>query len=135
ATWPLADDPMGVRMNSLPKYVASRTLSEVTWNATLLTGDVAVAVAKLKETGAQIQVHGSGTLVQTLLRANLVDELHLVTIPVLLGGGKRLFGDGTIPGRFDLVASEVALTGAVLARYARAGDLEYGAVGPETGNW
>jgi dihydrofolate reductase len=135
-TWPLAaDDPIGTRMNSLPKYVASRTLTEVTWNATLLTGDTAVAVAKLKAAGAQIQVHGSGTLVQTLLRADVVDEFHLVTIPVLLGTGKRLFGDGTVPGRFELVTSETAPSGAVLARYARAGDLEYGAMGPETGNW
>lgn len=136
ATWPLADDPMAARMNSLPKYVASRTLSEVTWNATLLTGDVAVAVAKLKaEASGRIQVHGSGTLVQTLLRADLVDEFHLVTIPVLLGAGKRLFGDGTAPANLQLVEAVPLPSGAVLTRYARAGDLEYGAMGPETGNW
>jgi len=137
ATWPLADDPIAAMMNGLPKYVASRTLADVTWaNSTLLTGDVATAVGKLKaEAGAQIQVHGSGTLVQALLRADLVDEFHLVTIPVLLGRGKRLFGDGTIPANLRLVAAQALPTGAVMARYARAGDLEYGAMGPETGNW
>src|SRR5690242_11308610 len=95
ATWPLAgaDDPIGARMNSLPKYVASRTLDSVSWqNAHLLTGDVAAAVRGLKEADGgeirgEIQVHGSGGLVQELLRHDLVDEFHLVAFPVLIGSG------------------------------------------------
>jgi dihydrofolate reductase len=139
ATWPLAaaDDPIGSRWNAVPKFVASRTLTSVSWqNSTLLEGDAAGAVADLKKTdGGEIQVHGSGQLVQTLLAHDLVDELHLVVIPVLIGSGKRLFGGGTVPARFDLVASATTRSGVVVARYARAGELVYGALGPETGNW
>jgi dihydrofolate reductase len=139
ATWPLAgaEDPIGARWNAVPKFVASRTLTSVSWhNSTLLSGDAADAVAELKKTdGGEIQVHGSGELVQTLLAHDLVDELHLVAIPVLIGSGKRLFGSGTVPARFDLVASATTRSGVVVGRYARAGDVLYGALGPETGNW
>jgi dihydrofolate reductase len=139
ATWPLAaaDDPIGSKWAAVRKYVTSRTLTSVTWqNSTLLEGDVADAVADLKKSdGGEIQVHGSGQLVQTLLAHDLVDELHLVVIPVLIGSGKRLFGSGTVPARFDLVAAATTRSGVVVGRYARAGDLTYGAVGPETGNW
>ena len=139
ATWPLAgaDDPIGSKWNTAPKYVASRTLTSVSWqNSTLLEGDVADAVAELKKSdGGEIQVHGSVQLVQTLLAHDLVDELHLVVIPVLIGSGKRLFGSGTVPARFDLVASATTRSGVVVGRYARAGAITYGALGPETGNW
>jgi dihydrofolate reductase len=139
ATWPLAaaDDPIGSKWAAVRKYVASRTLTSVTWqNSVLLEGDVADAVAGLKKSdGGEIQVHGSGQLVQTLLAHDLVDELHLVVIPVLIGSGKRLFGSGTVPARFDLVAAATTRSGVVVGRYARAGGVTYGAVGPETGNW
>jgi dihydrofolate reductase len=139
ATWPLAeaDDPIGSKLNSMPKYVASRTLETVSWqNSTLLTGDVAEAVGELKRgDGDEIQVHGSGGLVQTLFEHDLVDELHLLVFPVLLGSGKRLFGEGTIPAALKLVSSTVSATGVVISTYARDGKLEYGAMGPETGNW
>lgn len=139
ATWPLADadDPIGARMNSLPKYVASRTLEAVSWqNSTLLTGDVAEAVAKLKRAdGAEIQVHGSGGLSQTLLAHDLVDEFHLLVFPVLLGAGKRLFGTGTVPAALTLAAVTTMPGGAVICTYTRAGVVEHGAMGPETGNW
>jgi dihydrofolate reductase len=139
ATWPLAaaDDPIGSRWNALPKFVASRSLTSVSWqNTTLLTGEVPDAVAELKKAeGGEIQVHGSGRLVQTLLAHDLVDELHLVVIPVLVGSGRRLFGSGTVPARFDLVAAATTRSGVVVGRYARAGELVYGALGPETGNW
>ncbi|TQM45493.1 dihydrofolate reductase family protein [Pseudonocardia cypriaca] len=139
ATWPLAsaDDPIGSKWNAVPKYVASRTLTSVSWqNSTLLDGEAADAVAELKKSdGGEIQVHGSGQLVQTLLTHDLVDELHLVVIPVLIGSGKRLFGSGTVPARFDLVASATTRSGVVVGRYARAGAITYGALGPETGNW
>ncbi|MGI5243494.1 dihydrofolate reductase family protein [Dactylosporangium sp. CA-139066] len=139
ATWPLAgdDDPIGATMNRLPKYVASRTLDSVGWrNATLLAGDAAAAVAALKAgDGGEIQVHGSGDLVQTLLAHDLVDAFHLVTFPVLLGRGKRLFAAGTAPAGLELVNTAASATGVVVSTYARGGRLEYGAMGPETGNW
>ncbi|GAA1314818.1 dihydrofolate reductase family protein [Saccharothrix xinjiangensis] len=137
-SWPLAadDDPIGAKLNAVPKHVASRTLTEVTWrNSALLTGDVADAVAALKRDGdGEVQVHGSGDLVQTLLAHDLVDEFHLVVLPVLVGSGKRLFGAGTAPAALRPVRT-VALGNAVATTYARAGGLEYGAMGPETGNW
>ena len=139
ATWPLAaaDDPIGSRWNAVRKFVASWTLTSVRWqNSRLLDGDIAAAVAELKKSdGGEIQVHGSGQLVQTLLAHDLVDELQMVVIPVVIGSGKRLFGSGTVPARFDLVASATTRSGVVVGRYARAGALTYGAVGPETGNW
>lgn len=139
ATWPLAadDDPIGATMNRLPKYVASRTLQTVGWrNATLLSGDAAAAVAELKAgDGGEIQVHGSGGLVQTLLAHDLVDEFHLVTFPVLLGTGARLFARGTTPAGLKLRTCAASETGVVVSTYARGGKLGYGAMGPETGNW
>jgi dihydrofolate reductase len=139
ATWPLAEagDPIGSKLNGMPKYVASRTLDAVSWqNSTLLTGDVAEAVAELKRgDGDEIQVHGSGDLIQTLIRHDLVDEFHLLVFPVLVGPGKRLFGDGTVAARLKLADTTAMKTGVVVSTYARDGGLEYGAMGPETGNW
>jgi dihydrofolate reductase len=139
ATWPLAgaDDPIGAQMNGLPKYVASRTLDTVSWQgSTLITGDVAKAVGELKQgEGGEIQVHGSGGLIQTLLAHDLVDEFHLLVFPVLLGSGKRLFADGTIPAGLELVDGTTWGTGVFTGTYARRGKVEYGALGPEIGNW
>ena len=124
------------KLNRLPKFVASRTLDTVTWNnSSLLKGDVAQAVAKLKaQTGGEIQVHGSGNLIQTLLQHDLVDTLRIWQFPVVLGTGKRLFGDGTLPRSFRLVDTQLNTTGAVLHVYERAGGLKYGEVevGQET---
>ena len=107
-SWPNATDPAdqaATALNSLPKFVASRTLRSVEWtNSTLLRGDVAEAVAKLKaQEGGEIQVHGCGNLLQTLLRHDLVDTLRIWQFPVVLGTGKRLFAEGTIPRSFRLV--------------------------------
>ncbi|MFG2172315.1 dihydrofolate reductase family protein [Streptomyces niveus] len=139
ATWPLAeaDDPIGSKMNSVRKYVASRTLDTVSWqNSTLLTDDVAEAVARLKQEGdGEIQVHGSGDLIQTLIAHDLVDEFHVLVFPVLVGSGKRLFGRGTVPAGLKLVDTARSESGVVISTYARAGKVEYGAMGPETGNW
>ncbi|MET9557859.1 dihydrofolate reductase family protein [Streptomyces sp. NPDC006645] len=139
ATWPLAeaDDPIGSKMNGMRKYVASRTLDTVSWqNSTLLTGDVAEAVARLKQEGdGEIQVHGSGDLLQTLIENDLVDEFHVLVFPVLVGSGKRLFGRGTVPAGLKLVDTARSESGVVISTYARAGKVEYGAMGPETGNW
>ena len=140
ATWPLADadDPVGAKLNAMPKYVASRTLGTVTWtNSTLLTGDVPEAVRELKraEDGVEIQVHGSPGLLQTLLEHDLVDEFAVFTFPVLIGSGTRLFGDGTAPGKLRLTDVTSFGGGIVASTYVRDGKLEYGAMGPETGNW
>jgi dihydrofolate reductase len=108
--------------------VASRTLDAVEWsNSTLLEGDVAEAVAALKdEDGPEIQVHGSGNLLQTLLEHDLVDRLQLMIFPVVLGTGKRLFGDGAVPAGLKLVDSSVFSSGVVLVAYEREGDVRYG---------
>ena len=136
-SWPNATDPGDAAANALntrPKYVASTTLKNLAWNnSTLLDGDVASAVAKLKQQDGtagndEIQVHGSSKLLQTLLRHDLVDTLRLWQFPLVLGSGKRLFGEGTIPGSFRLVDTQLAKTGAVLHVYERAGRLRYGEV-------
>jgi dihydrofolate reductase len=139
ASWPNATDPadeIATVLNTRPKFVASRTLDRVDWsNSTLLQGDVAGEVARLKaQEGGEIQVHGSGDLLQTLLRHDLVDTLRLWQFPVVLGTGKRLFGEGAIPRGFRLVETRQSSTGAVLHVYERAGDLRYGEVevGQET---
>jgi dihydrofolate reductase len=132
-SWPNATDPadeIATALNTRPKFVASRTLDKVEWNnSILLKGEVAEAVSKLKaEEGGEIQVHGSCDLLQTLLRHDLIDTLRIWQFPVLLGAGKRLFGQGTIPRSFQLVETQLNTTGAVLHVYDRAGDLKYGEV-------
>lgn len=130
AHWPHAgdEDPTAAQLNSMHKYVASRTLDKVEWNnSTLLEGDVAEAVAKLKqESGGEIHVTGSGDLIQTLLRHDLVDEFVLWTFPVVLGTGKRLFGEGTVPAGLTCVDTNVSTTGVIISTYRRAGAVEYG---------
>jgi dihydrofolate reductase len=135
ASWPLIgdEDPIGAKLNHMPKYVASRTLETAEWtNTTVLSGDLAEEVAKLKERpGGEIHVSGSGNLVQTLLRHDLVDEFVLLVFPVLVGPGKRLFGEGTLPGTWELVDTASTGTGVTISTYRRRGPLEVGAVGPE----
>jgi dihydrofolate reductase len=137
ASWPLVgdDDPIAAKLNRVPKYVASRTPRRLEWNnSTLLSGDVAEEVAKLKQEGGDdIHVSGSGGLVQTLLRHDLVDEFRLLLFPVLVGAGKRLFADGTIPRSLELVDTTTSGTGVMICSYRRKGELETGAVGPEVG--
>jgi dihydrofolate reductase len=137
-SWPMVgdEDPIAKQLNSIPKYVVSRTLSSVDWNnSTLLTGDVAEEVSKLKQPeGGEIHVSGSSELIQTLLKHDLVDEFDLLTFPVVLGTGKRLFGDGTLPRSLSLVDSTTSKTGVMVTTYRRGGELEYGAFGPEQEN-
>jgi dihydrofolate reductase len=132
--WPQVtdpDNPIAGMLNRLPKYVASRTLDHVEWNnSTLIKGDVAEEVAKLKgEPGRELQVHGSGDLAQTLMRHDLVDEYRLFINPVVLGTGKRLFGEGAVPAAMRLTGSTPSSTGAVALVYERAGKPEYGEFG------
>jgi dihydrofolate reductase len=135
ASWPLVgdEDPVAAVLNSIPKYVASRTLTSAEWNnSTIISGDVAEAVTALKqEAGGEIQVHGSGDLVQTLLRHDLVDEFRVLTAPVLVGSGKRLFGDGTIPRDLRLVDTRMTPAGVTISTYERSGELTVGAYGAE----
>ncbi len=117
------------KLNSMRKYVASRTLRRAEWhNSTLLPGDAAAAVARLKEeeAGGEIQVAGSSNLIQTLLKHDLIDEFRLWVFPVMIGSGKRLFGNGTIPGALRLVDTKASSTGVVIHRFERAGKLEHG---------
>jgi dihydrofolate reductase len=131
AHWPRVtdpDDPVATKLNSMRKYVVSRTLGKVEWNnSSLISHDAPVGVARLKEqAGGEIQVHGSGNLIQMLLKQDLVDEFRLWVFPLILGPGKRLFGDGTTPRAFQLVDTKVSSTGVAIHRYVRAGAVEYG---------
>jgi dihydrofolate reductase len=121
AYWPTApeDDPYGRHMNSTPKYVASRTLRDVEWqNSTLIKGDVAEEVARLKEQPRKnIAVLGSGDLVQTLLEHDLVDEFFLAVYPIVLGSGKRLFREAGQVRKLSLVDSKPTSTGGVILTY------------------
>ena len=130
AYWPYqpADSPIARTLNAARKHVASRTLEKLDWNnATLLQGDVAAAVAALKsQAGPDLQIIGSGNLVQTLRGASLIDEYNVWTFPVVLGRGKRLFEEGARPGALRLVESTTSATGVVMSTYAPAGDVPPG---------
>ena len=132
AYWPFVKDgpdrAIAARINKAKKYVASKTLRKLDWsNSELLKGDVPKEIRKLKEQdGPDIQVHGSGNLIQTLLKHDLVDEFWLKTFPVTLGRGKRLFADGTIPAGLKLLESQISPSGVILAQYARAGEVKTG---------
>ena len=115
-------------VNDATKYVVSRSPIRFTWsNSVHVGGDVASQLKKMKaQDGPDLQVHGSGNLVQTLLKHDLVDELWLKIFPLTLGPGKRLFVDGAIPAAFELVESEVSPKGVIVASYVRAGRVETG---------
>lgn len=132
--WPHAPEGEGSpapALNAATKYVASRGNPALTWEkSVLLTGDVVEAIAALKETaGPQLQVHGSGNLVQTLLRAGLVDRWHLVIHPVLVGSGRRLFAEGTMPTALRMVESQITSGGTILATYEPDGPIQLGTMG------
>jgi dihydrofolate reductase len=128
AHWPHSDEPGAEDLNEARKYVATTTLKSADWNnTTILDGDVVEQIAALKEQdGPEIQVSGSSNLIQTLLANDLVDELRLMIFPIVVGGGKRLFGDGTVPSLFTVRDSSTSTTGVVMAAYERAGDVEPG---------
>jgi dihydrofolate reductase len=118
--WNTQDSPFTPALNNADKYVASRTLSEpLRWpNSTLLRGDLSAAVAQLKQQpGSDLIVMGSGELIQTLVRHDLIDEYLLMVHPLVLGSGRRLFTDGTPPARMRLVESATSTTGVQIATY------------------
>ncbi|MBA2962295.1 MULTISPECIES: dihydrofolate reductase family protein [Ramlibacter] len=131
AYWPYqpADHPIAQSLNATRKHVASRTLKgELAWNnSTLLRGDVAEAVAALKsQAGPDLQIIGSGNLIQTLQAASLIDEYNVWTFPVVLGRGKRLFEASARPCGLRLVASQAADSGVVMSTYVPAGAVPEG---------
>ena len=128
AHWPHAREEEGAGVfNNATKYVVSTTLETAEWQNSTVIRDVVGEIGRLKEQdGPEIQVHGSANLIQTLLKHDLVDEFRLWVFPVLLGGGKRLFGDGTIPAGLRLVDTKTSTTGVIIATYERAGAINYG---------
>ena len=128
AHWPHSDEEVATPLNDATKYVASRGRPALTWeNSVLLEGEAGEAVARLKQTeGPDLQVHGSMDLVQTLLRHRLVDELWLWTFPVVLGSGKRLFRDDTVPTALRLTDRTESTTGVMIATYELDGEVTTG---------
>jgi len=126
--WPQVTDETGRGINEATKYVVSHRPVDTDWKTTvLIDGDAVAKIKQLKaDDGPELQVHGSGNLIQTLLKHDLVDELWLKTFPVVLGTGKRLFADGTMPAGLSVVESSVSPSGVVVASYARAGDVKTG---------
>lgn len=120
AAWPTMTDTgeFGGKMNTMPKYVASTTLQDVTWNASLIKGDVAEAVSKLKQQpGQDILVAGSGVLVHTLMQHDLIDEYRFMVHPIILGSGKRLFREGSDTKTLKLVETKTFSSGIVVLTY------------------
>jgi dihydrofolate reductase len=129
AYWPHATEQAGAKpLNDATKYVASRGHPTLEWsNSILIEGDAAEGVAALKkEDGPELQVHGSGNLIQTLMRHNLVDQYRLWLFPLVIGSGKRLFSEGAIPSALKLVDSTVSTTGVVIGTYEPAGEIVTG---------
>jgi dihydrofolate reductase len=130
AYWP-KQDPSNmptVPFNKAIKYVVSGSSPKLDWEkSVLINGDVAAKLKELKkQDGPMLQVHGSGNMIQTLLKNDLVDELWLKIFPVTLGKGKRLFEDGSIPAGFKLLDSKTSPSGVIFANYERSGDVKTG---------
>ncbi|ARP73085.1 deaminase [Streptomyces pluripotens] len=131
AYWPQVTDPadpVASRLNGLPKHVVSSTLTSPGWSGTtVVCGDLAREVTALKErTDGELQVHGSGALVRSLVDLRLLDTLHLLTFPVVLGAGRRLFVEGAVPTRFTHTAGRVTVSGVSIQSYDLSGRPEYG---------
>jgi dihydrofolate reductase len=129
AYWPHAPEEAGAKpLNDATKYVASRSRPTLEWGpSVLIEGDAAEGIAGLKKDDRpELQVHGSGNLIQTLMRHNLVDQYRLWLFPLVIGSGKRLFSDGTIPSALRLVDSKVSTTGVVIGTYEPAGEIVTG---------
>jgi dihydrofolate reductase len=131
AHWPYAEggeyDFIAKRFNSITKYVATRSSMELTWKGSVALHDAAADVAKLKrEEGPALVTQGSSDLIQTLLANDLIDEITTFTFPIILGNGKKLFGEGAKPAAFALKDNKVTTKGVTIARYQRAGAVATG---------
>ncbi|MFZ0281310.1 MAG: dihydrofolate reductase family protein [Bacteroidales bacterium] len=132
--WPFQDtgkDPIAAGLNKARKYVVSESLVKAEWsNSIIINGDVPEEIRKIKESdGPEMQVHGSGNLIQTLWKYNLADELWLKIFPVALGSGKRLFTDGNLAGGFELFESKTSPSGVIIANYKKSGEIKTGSFG------
>jgi dihydrofolate reductase len=116
------------QVNKITKYVVSNTLENPSWeNTHVINGDVVSKLKNLKnEEGTPLQIHGSGNMIQTLLKNDLVDEMWLKIFPLTLGSGKKLFEDGPIPAAFELSSSKTSPKGVIIANYKRAGEVKTG---------
>jgi dihydrofolate reductase len=125
--WPQHVDE-GPEINRATKYVVSNTLTSHEWEKSVfISGNVVDEIQKLKQgNGLDLQVHGSGNLIQTLLKHDLIDAFWLKIFPITLGTGKRLFAEGTMPAGFKVTENKVSSTGVIIATYERAGDVETG---------
>lgn len=130
AHWPYVgeDDPIGRLFNSVTKYVATRSAQPLAWqNSVAINGDVTAEVKKLKQgDGPVLLLQGSSELIQTLLAADLIDEFSLLIFPLVLGRGKRLFGNGAMPVALKLTDSKVSTTGVTINTYVRDGNIVTG---------
>ncbi|MFL5667292.1 MAG: dihydrofolate reductase family protein [Ktedonobacteraceae bacterium] len=126
--WPHQTNPVASAFNKATKYVASTTATKYDWEKTVILKDnVVEQIKKLKEEdGPELQVHGSGSFIQSLLQNDLVDEFWLKIFPITLGKGKRLFDTGTIPAAFTLIESKIFPSGVIIASFKRAGEVKTG---------
>ncbi|MEV0091234.1 dihydrofolate reductase family protein [Streptomyces sp. NPDC050738] len=134
--WPTATgpDPIASRLNTLPKYVATTTLTGADWKGTRIIGadDLVKDITALKEQpGRELQIHGSGALASSLMAHDLIDSVNLLTFPVVLGTGKRLFADGARPTAFRHTASRVTSKGVTISTYDLNGRPTYGSFATE----
>jgi dihydrofolate reductase len=134
AYWPQAKTDLEIAnpFNATKKYVVSHKPFEPSWkNSVSINGDTVAQIRKLKEEdGPDLWVHGSGNLIQTLLKHHLIDRMHVWIFPVTVGNtGKRLFAEGTQPEGFKLVESKFSTTGVIIATYEPAGELKTGSLG------
>jgi len=133
--WPHAGakDPGAKELNSAKKFVVSKTLKKLDWaNSQLVSGDVPHEIRKLKgQNGPELQVHGSGNLIQTLLKNDLIDEFRLKIFPITLGDGKRLFAEGAMPAGFKLIDCKTSTRGVIASNYKREGEVKTGSFAPQ----
>lgn len=130
--WPSVEKgPIAEKFNSVKKYVGTQTLQEASWKGTvLLNGDTIEQIKELKATdGIDLQMWGSANFIQSLRRHGLIDQMNIWIFPVVLGKGKRLFAEGTVPGNFKLTSHEVSTTGVIMTTYEPDGEVPIGKAG------
>ncbi|RAZ89618.1 dihydrofolate reductase [Mesorhizobium hawassense] len=133
AYWPYQKDSIADVFNPATKYVATHRPDSLSWQNTQSLGtDIVATLRRLKqEDGPDLLIQGSGDLIQTLLANGLIDEIRLMIFPLLLGKGKRLFGDDAMPAAFKLVKSQVTSTGVIMTTYERSGEIKVGSFAQE----